>query len=227
MLHANFFATSFGGHESVTFSRTSDRNAATVRVPGSSIMIGLIRAAALCATLALGLVTAQAADKAFKRDDLQDFGGQAGGPDQERSRRGGEIQRDAENRCRRRLQAQRFPHRPADPRADRGHDARRQRQLAAAGPRHFPDLAEEFQRGDLPAGARLDRGLHRLPARRQCRRRGGRAGRARPRDVRPQAVASGAGQPAAVARHARGRRGARPIREAARRAWLPAARLHR
>ena len=35
-------------------------------------MIGLIRAAALCATLALGLVTAQAADKAFKRDDLVD-----------------------------------------------------------------------------------------------------------------------------------------------------------
>ncbi|MDO9298374.1 alpha-2-macroglobulin [Bradyrhizobium sp.] len=35
-------------------------------------MIGLIRAAVLCATLALGLVTAQAADKAFKRDDLQD-----------------------------------------------------------------------------------------------------------------------------------------------------------
>lgn len=35
-------------------------------------MIGLIRAAAICATLALGLVTAQAADKAFKRDDLQD-----------------------------------------------------------------------------------------------------------------------------------------------------------
>ncbi|MDP3603043.1 MAG: alpha-2-macroglobulin [Bosea sp. (in: a-proteobacteria)] len=35
-------------------------------------MIGLIRAAALCATLALGIVTAQAAEKAFKRDDLQD-----------------------------------------------------------------------------------------------------------------------------------------------------------
>ena len=33
-------------------------------------MIGLVRAAALCATLALGLVSAQAADKAFKRDDL-------------------------------------------------------------------------------------------------------------------------------------------------------------
>src|SRR6201747_998028 len=35
-------------------------------------MIGLVRAAALCATLALGLVSAQAADKAFKRDDLAD-----------------------------------------------------------------------------------------------------------------------------------------------------------
>src|SRR5207344_1302472 len=35
-------------------------------------MSGLVRAAALCATLALGLVTAQAADKAFKRDDLAD-----------------------------------------------------------------------------------------------------------------------------------------------------------
>ena len=35
-------------------------------------MIGLVRAAALCATLAFGLVSAEAADKAFKRDDLAD-----------------------------------------------------------------------------------------------------------------------------------------------------------
>jgi alpha-2-macroglobulin len=35
-------------------------------------MIGLVRAAAFCATLALGLVSAAAADKAFKRDDLAD-----------------------------------------------------------------------------------------------------------------------------------------------------------
>jgi alpha-2-macroglobulin len=35
-------------------------------------MIGLVRAITLCATLALGLATAQAADKAFKRDDLAD-----------------------------------------------------------------------------------------------------------------------------------------------------------
>src|SRR5438128_2523802 len=35
-------------------------------------MTGLVRAAVFCATLALGLVSAQAADKAFKRDDLAD-----------------------------------------------------------------------------------------------------------------------------------------------------------
>src|SRR3954454_7216151 len=35
-------------------------------------MIGLVRAAALCATLALGLNSAFAADKTFKRDDLAD-----------------------------------------------------------------------------------------------------------------------------------------------------------
>jgi alpha-2-macroglobulin len=35
-------------------------------------MIGLVRAAALCATLAFALVSAEAADKAFKRDDLAD-----------------------------------------------------------------------------------------------------------------------------------------------------------
>src|SRR5882672_5517014 len=39
---------------------------------GSSIMIGLVRAATLCATLALGLCSAEAADKAFRRDDLAD-----------------------------------------------------------------------------------------------------------------------------------------------------------
>jgi uncharacterized protein YfaS (alpha-2-macroglobulin family) len=35
-------------------------------------MIGLVRAVTVCATLALGLISAQAADKAFKRDDLAD-----------------------------------------------------------------------------------------------------------------------------------------------------------
>jgi alpha-2-macroglobulin len=35
-------------------------------------MIGLVRAVAVCAALALGLVSAHAADKAFKRDDLAD-----------------------------------------------------------------------------------------------------------------------------------------------------------
>src|SRR3954464_12698061 len=35
-------------------------------------MIGLVRAVTFCATLALGLVSAQAADKGFRRDDLAD-----------------------------------------------------------------------------------------------------------------------------------------------------------
>ena len=35
-------------------------------------MIGLVRATVICATLALGLTSALAADKAFKRDDLAD-----------------------------------------------------------------------------------------------------------------------------------------------------------
>jgi uncharacterized protein YfaS (alpha-2-macroglobulin family) len=35
-------------------------------------MIGLVRAAVVCATMALGLASVQAADKAFKRDDLAD-----------------------------------------------------------------------------------------------------------------------------------------------------------
>src|SRR6202011_6026387 len=72
MCACDFFATRFHRHQSVTFSRTSVPHAALVRGPRSSIMIGLVRAAMLCATLALGLVTAQAADKAFKRDDLAD-----------------------------------------------------------------------------------------------------------------------------------------------------------
>ena len=35
-------------------------------------MIGLVRATVICATLALGLTAAVAADKAFKRDELAD-----------------------------------------------------------------------------------------------------------------------------------------------------------
>ena len=101
----------------------------------------------------------------------------------------------------------------ATARPDRRHRARGQRQLAATGAHHLPDPPRQLDRADLPARARLDRRLHRLSARRQ-RRRGGRcAGRARPRHGRPQAVAAGAGCAADVARHARGRRCPRPVRE--------------
>src|SRR3954468_1046663 len=43
-----------------------------VRPRRESLMIGLVRAATLCAVLAFGLVSAYAADKAFRRDELAD-----------------------------------------------------------------------------------------------------------------------------------------------------------
>src|ERR1700712_1370511 len=58
------------GHQSVTFSRILWSSG--VRPRREFIMIGLVRAVMLCATLALGLTSVQAADKAFKRDDLAD-----------------------------------------------------------------------------------------------------------------------------------------------------------
>ena len=84
-------------------------------------MIGLVRAATLCATLAFGLVTAQAADKAFKRDDLADSAIKLEAQIKSEAGPGRQVGRDPADRRRRRLQAQRFPHRPANPRADRRH----------------------------------------------------------------------------------------------------------
>ncbi len=156
-------------------------------------MIGLVRAATLCATLAFGLVTAQAADKAFKRDDLADSAikleaqiKSEAGPV---AKSGASLRTDADAAFKRsdfrtglQILGQIAATSPG-----------RQRQLAAAGPHHFPDPRRQLHRTDLPVGTRLDRGLHRLSARRQRRRGGRRAGRARPRPVRAQAVASGAG----------------------------------
>src|SRR5258708_4315887 len=53
-------------HASVAFKRRWSAQ-------GVPIMIGLVRAVMFCAVLALGLVSAQAADKAFRRDDLADL----------------------------------------------------------------------------------------------------------------------------------------------------------
>src|SRR6187402_2646057 len=57
--------------ESVTFPRTSCARGVR-RDFRESLMIGLVRAVTICATLAFGLSAATAADKAFKRDDLAD-----------------------------------------------------------------------------------------------------------------------------------------------------------
>ena len=179
--------------------------------PGSSIMIGLVRAAALCATLALGLNSALAADKTFKRDDLADSAIKL---EAEIKKEAGPVAKttatlktDADAAFRRNDFRSGL-----DPSwQDRRHHAGGQRQLAAPGPHHLPDPRRQLDRADLPARARLDRGLHRLSARRQCGRGGGCAGRARPRHGRPKAVAAGAGCAADVARYARGRRRPRAI----------------
>src|SRR3954454_11292838 len=54
------------------FPRISCDKRRSSAISGSPSMIGLVRAVTLCATLAFGLSVAQAADKAFRRDDLAD-----------------------------------------------------------------------------------------------------------------------------------------------------------
>ena len=162
-------------------------------------MIGLVRAATLCATLAFGLVTAQAADKAFKRDDLANSAikleaqiKSEAGPV---AKSGANLRTDAD---------------AAFKRSDFRTGLQILGQIAATAPDDsanwlrlartiFQIRSLQQQRTDLPAGARLDRGLHRLSAGRQYRRGGRRAGGARPRAVRPQTVAPVAGCAAAFA----------------------------
>src|SRR5260370_26886263 len=71
MRHATFSQAPSAAISPSPFRALFSTYAAVVR-GRSSIMIGLVRAAVVCATMALGLVAAQAADKAFKRDDLAD-----------------------------------------------------------------------------------------------------------------------------------------------------------
>ena len=222
----DFFASHFHRHQSVTFSRTFStlRGCCPRKEP---IMIGLVRAAVVCATMALGLAAAGAADKAFKRDDLADSAVKLEA--QIKSEAGpvakstATLRTDADT---------------AFKRSDFRTGLQILGQIAATTPEdsaNWLKLAKTiFQIRSASSSeqtfllrARLDRGLHRLSARRQPGRGGGCAGRAGPGDVRPQALASGAGCVAAVARHARGRRGARPVREDARRARFSSAGLYR
>ena len=174
-------------------------------------MIGLVRAATLCATLALGLVSAQAADKAFRRDDLADSAikleaqiKSEAGPVAKTS---ATLKTDADAAFRRndfRSGLQILGQIAAVAPDDSGNWLRLARVI-------FQIVPKNSSEQTFLLGARLDRGLYRLSARRQRRRGGRRARRARPLDVRAQAVAAGAGCFAAVARPARSRRRARPI----------------
>ena len=191
-------------------------------------MIGLVRATVICATLALGLTAAGAADKAFKRDDLADAADQAGGPDQER---GGTGRQNSPRRC------ATTPMPPSSatisaPACRSSARSRRSRRMTAPTGCGSPRPSSRSGR-PVPA------------SRPSC------SSAPRPRPISPiSAPATGprrrmrspcwAGRCptascgvrrcdtlAAVARPARGRRGARPVRADARRARLPAARLHR
>ncbi len=189
-------------------------------------MIGLVRAVTLCATLAFGLVAAQAADKAFKRDELADSAikleaqikGEAG-PVPNPQAPCGPTPIPPSNAtisapgCR--SSARSRPPRPRIAATGCGSPApfSRSRPPIRANRPSFWSVPRPRPTSPISAPA--------IPGESRC------AGGTRPVAVGAQAVAAGAGCAAAVARPARGRRRARPVREDARRAWLPAARLHR
>ena len=74
-------------------------------------MTGFVRAILVCATLALGLFPALAADKAFKRDDLADSAIKLEAQIKSEAGPVTKSAGDAAQRRRRRLQAGRLPHR--------------------------------------------------------------------------------------------------------------------
>ena len=175
-------------------------------------MIGLVRAAALCATLALGLSSALAADKAFKRDDLADSADQAGSPDQEGGGAGRQDHGDPEDRRRRRLQAQRFPQRPADllgqiaatTPEDSGNWLQLARTIFQIRPVNSTEQTFLLERASTAAYIAYQRAGNAGEEADALAVLGRAHGR-------PQAVAAGAGCAAAVARYARGRRRPRAI----------------
>src|SRR5258708_12923102 len=66
----DFMLSFFGRHEPVTISHFFDPYAAAVRGPRSSIMIGLVRAITVCATLVLRLISAHPPDNPSHRAHL-------------------------------------------------------------------------------------------------------------------------------------------------------------
>ena len=190
-------------------------------------MIGLVRAATLCATLAFGLVAAQAADKAFRRDDLANSAikleaqiKSEAGPV---AKSGASLRTDADAAFKRsdfRTGLQILGQIAATTPDDSANWLRLARTIFQISPANSSEQTFLLERASTAAYIAYQRaGNAADEADALCR--------ARPRDVRAQAVASGARCAAAVARSARSRRCPRPIRKDARRARLPAARLYR
>ena len=190
-------------------------------------MIGLVRATVICATLALGLTAAGAADKAFKRDELANSAVKLeaqikseAGPVAKSS---ATLRSDADAAFRRadfRVGLQILGQIAATTPEDSANWLRLAKTIFQIRSASSSEQTFLYERASTAAYIAYQRAGN--------AGRGGRcAGRAGPGDVRAQAVASGAGCVAAVARHARGRRGPRPVREDARPARFPAAGLYR
>ena len=186
----------------------------------------LVRAGLAAALVAFVFLPALAADKAVQAERARRGGDQARSADQERCRQCQQACRDVAARCRCRLPEERFPRRHAGARPARRRRAGRCDELVAAVARRAADQAARRPRESAVARPRLDRRLHRLPARARPQRRSRQPVGSRPDACRPAAVARCARFPAPVARAAGDRRPSRPVRKTARRARVPAARLY-
>ena len=165
-------------------------------------MIGLVRAATLCAVLVFGLVAAQAAEKAFRRDDLADSAIKL---EAQIKTEAGPVAKSAAT-----LRADADA---AFKRLDFRAGLQTLGQIAAIAPEdsgNWLRLARTIFQIRSPTSTEQTFLLERastaayiaLPARRQCRRGGGRTSRARTFVRGAQIMAPGAGRAAAVARPA-------------------------
>ena len=162
-------------------------------------MISFVRAGLAAAFIALALVPASAADKAFKRSDLGDAAIKLEAQIKQDAGTVTKSLAHAAQGSRRRLQEARFPHRHAgaEPHghgraAGRGSWLRLARTVRA-------DRSARRPREGAAARPRLDRRLHRLSARHGPQRGSRQPGAARPDAGRPPALAAGARRHAAVA----------------------------
>ncbi len=184
-------------------------------------MFTSVRAGLAAALIALAVIPAIAADKAFKRSDLDDAAikleAQIKSDAGTVTKPAATLRRDADAA----FQKNDFRTGMTGARPARHRGADRCNELAAPVAHRAADPPARRQRARAAARSRLHRRLYRLSARERPQSGSRQPGGARPHARRPQAMAPGARCHAAGARSARDRRPARPIRTLAHRARLP------